>query len=661
VSDFPYDEAFSRNLGWVAPWEQQALRAKRVAIAGMGGVGGVHLLTLARFGVGGASIADLDRFEFANFNRQAGANTGTVGRPKNEVMAEMALAINPGMSIRRFDQGIDESNIDAFLAGADVFIDGFDFFVLGIRRKVFARCAELGIPALTAAPIGMGTGFLAFIPGHMGFEEYFRLEGQPEISQYIRFLVGLVPRGLHRAYLVDPTRVDLANKRGPSTGASCQLCAGVVAVNAVKLMLGRGGVLPAPWHHHYDAYVNRLALTRLRWGNAGPLQRLKIAVARRAIAAMPPAAARPAEFSPRPPVEEILNLARWAPSGDNVQPWRFEVLDDDSVLVHLSARRGDSIYEYRNGEPGLLAGGGLLECLDIAASGRGRRMSWRLEGGDGTDPVHRIRVRFQTAAVDADPLLGQLTLRSVDRRPYRMRHLTGAEKLALEQAVSPTLLLGWHESAVERLRLAWLGAFATDIRLRAPEAHQVHQRIIDFQRAHSPDGIPAGAVGLDRATLLVMRWALQAWPRQRLLNRLGGTWAVAAQLDLWPGLASGAFFTMRLAASAPSLSARVDAMLQAGRAIQRFWLQASRLGLAMQPTLATLAFAHYGAVDAPFTADVEVRRKARALAGTFRRTLDNDPDSFVFMGRIGETRPRLPLQRSTRRSLDQMGIARRMS
>ena len=64
MSDFPYDEAFSRNLGWVAPWEQQALRAKRVAIAGMGGVGGVHLLTLARFGVGGASIADLDRFEF---------------------------------------------------------------------------------------------------------------------------------------------------------------------------------------------------------------------------------------------------------------------------------------------------------------------------------------------------------------------------------------------------------------------------------------------------------------------------------------------------------------------------------------------------------------------------------------------------------------------
>ena len=46
--DFDYDTAFSRNLGWVTEAEQGLLRGKRVAIAGMGGVGGVHLLTLAR-------------------------------------------------------------------------------------------------------------------------------------------------------------------------------------------------------------------------------------------------------------------------------------------------------------------------------------------------------------------------------------------------------------------------------------------------------------------------------------------------------------------------------------------------------------------------------------------------------------------------------------
>ncbi len=48
---FSYDAAFSRNIGWVTREEQQKLRAKRVAIAGMGGVGGIHAVTLARLGL----------------------------------------------------------------------------------------------------------------------------------------------------------------------------------------------------------------------------------------------------------------------------------------------------------------------------------------------------------------------------------------------------------------------------------------------------------------------------------------------------------------------------------------------------------------------------------------------------------------------------------
>jgi hypothetical protein len=74
---FRYEEAFARNLGWVTEAEQAALRGKRIAIAGAGGVGGVHLLTLARLGVGAFTIADMDRFDLVNFNRQAGAMMST--------------------------------------------------------------------------------------------------------------------------------------------------------------------------------------------------------------------------------------------------------------------------------------------------------------------------------------------------------------------------------------------------------------------------------------------------------------------------------------------------------------------------------------------------------------------------------------------------------
>ena len=51
----------------------------------------------------------------------------------------------------------------------------------------------------------MGVAFLAFMPDGMSFEEYFRFENKSELRQYINFLLGLTPNGMHRAYLVDPT------------------------------------------------------------------------------------------------------------------------------------------------------------------------------------------------------------------------------------------------------------------------------------------------------------------------------------------------------------------------------------------------------------------------------------------------------------------------
>lgn len=275
-ASFSYEEAFDRNIGWVTAEEQQLLRGKRVAIAGMGGVGGVHLLTLARMGIGAFHISDLDVFELANFNRQAGASMSTIGRSKAQVMADMAKDINPLLALSSFDHGINEGNIDNFLRGVDLFVDGFDFFVPDIRSKVFRRCSELGIPAITAGPIGFGTCYIVFMPGKMTFEEYFRVEGRPKEQQYARFLLGLAPKGLHRAYLVDPRRLNLKEKRGPSSAAAVQLCAGVTGVEAIKILLGRGPIRAAPYFHQFDVFRGQFVCRRLPFGNQNPLQRLKL-------------------------------------------------------------------------------------------------------------------------------------------------------------------------------------------------------------------------------------------------------------------------------------------------------------------------------------------------------------------------------------------------
>src|SRR3954470_17013495 len=100
TNSFHYEQAFSRNIGWVTPAEQATLRGKRIAIAGGGGVGGVQLLTLARLGVAPFHIADFDSFDTANFNRQVGAMMSTIGQPKAEVLARMVKDINPEAEVK---------------------------------------------------------------------------------------------------------------------------------------------------------------------------------------------------------------------------------------------------------------------------------------------------------------------------------------------------------------------------------------------------------------------------------------------------------------------------------------------------------------------------------------------------------------------------------
>lgn len=278
---FHYETAFSRNVGWLTEDEQQQLRQKRVAIAGMGGVGGIHLLTLARLGVAKFNIADFDVFELANFNRQNGAGVSNLNRPKVEVLAQMLRDINPECDLRVFDRGLLADNVRDFFLDVDLYVDGLDFFAFEPRERVFSHCQQQEIPAITVAPLGMSAALLNFLPGEMSFEEYFQLANRPEVEKAVRFLVGLAPALLHRHYLADKSRVDLEARKGPSTIMACQLCAGVAASEALKILLGRGKVWAAPHGIQFDSYRNKLAHTWRPGGNRHPFNRLAIWIAKR--------------------------------------------------------------------------------------------------------------------------------------------------------------------------------------------------------------------------------------------------------------------------------------------------------------------------------------------------------------------------------------------
>jgi len=273
--EWSYEEAFCRNLGLISRQEQAQLRTSRIAVAGLGGVGGIDLVALARLGIGRFSIADPDIFEARNSNRQYGATRSTQGRLKADVMCEIVHDINPEAEVRVFREPLGPQNADAFLDGADLLVDGIDAFEIDLRRLLFGKAKARGIFALGAGPVGFSTVWVIFDPQGMPFDRYFDLgDHMDAVDKFVAYVVGMAPSTLQRPYM-DLAYLDFANHTGPSAGLACHLASGVVAAEVLKILLGRGRIYSAPHYHQFDAYRGRFVRRRLFGGNRHPLQQIK--------------------------------------------------------------------------------------------------------------------------------------------------------------------------------------------------------------------------------------------------------------------------------------------------------------------------------------------------------------------------------------------------
>lgn len=275
VPRWTFEEAFARNRGLVSDEEAARLRQARVAIIGAGGGGGMHALTLARQGFGRFRIADPDTFAVANLNRQAGAFMSTMGKNKAEAVAAMIRDINPEADVEVWPYAVSRANVDQCVSDADVVIDGLDFFLPEVRRMLYVASRAAGRWVLGAGPMGYSAAFLAFSPTGMTFDEYFGThDGMPYEDQLIAFLVGLAPRAIHAGY-TDMRFVDVAKKIGPSAALACNLCASLVAVEAMAIVLGRRPPRAAPAYLQLDLHKHRLVKGRVWWGAKNPIQRLR--------------------------------------------------------------------------------------------------------------------------------------------------------------------------------------------------------------------------------------------------------------------------------------------------------------------------------------------------------------------------------------------------
>ena len=129
------------------------LASARVAVIGLGGVGGMAVEALARAGIGSLMVVDVDAFSMTNINRQTLAARSTLGKPKAEVARQRILDINPECTVEAREAFYNIDSAPGFLAPyPDVVVDAID----GMNPKtlLLAECLIHDIPVVSAAGAG---------------------------------------------------------------------------------------------------------------------------------------------------------------------------------------------------------------------------------------------------------------------------------------------------------------------------------------------------------------------------------------------------------------------------------------------------------------------------------------------------------------------------
>ncbi|SFN44039.1 Nitroreductase family protein [Nitrosospira briensis] len=344
--------------------------------------------------------------------------------------------------------------------------------------------------------------------------------------------------------------------------------------------------------------------------------------------------AKHSKTSPSTVIEQILDLARWAPSGDNTQPWWFEIIDERHLVIHGYDTREGCVYDL-DGHGSQISLGALLETIAIASSSYGFQMNAQRRAHPPQNPETSLifDVHFiPCPKIHADPLVPYIKTRMVQRRPMSSRRLSPIEKAALASSIGERFRIIWLEGFAKRWQTALLMFSNAKLRLTMPEAYKVHREIIKWGNNTGEEGVPAKTLGLDPLTLRLMQWVMESWQRVEFFNTyLAGTLAPRIQMDLIPGIACSAHFVI-LAEREPE---SIDDYIDAGRAVQRFWLTLTKLGLFMQPELTPLIFATYARNRVPFTKSKQKKAEADKIETSVNQLIGADSSHAVFMGRIG--------------------------
>ncbi len=276
-------------------------------------------------------------------------------------------------------------------------------------------------------------------------------------------------------------------------------------------------------------------------------------------------------------IKKILTLAIHAPSGENCQPWKFQIHNNKIIIQNLPER--DASHYSWGQRSSYLAHGALIENIIIASKEFGYQTTITLfPDSDQTNLVAEIS--FQTSLTEKDQLFPYIVARCTNRKPYKTIPLTEQQKQALLSAADSiqTDNIALIENREKINKLSKLSCYSEKIIFENKSLHNFFFKHINWTKQEDNQK----SIGFYLDTLELSPPAKSAfklvknWRYLNLLNKIGFSKIVAK--DNYKIHASA---TAHGVIYIDDLSK--ENFILAGRIMQRVWLTATKLGLSLQP------------------------------------------------------------------------------
>lgn len=326
-------------------------------------------------------------------------------------------------------------------------------------------------------------------------------------------------------------------------------------------------------------------------------------------------------------MHNILHAAAQAPSGDNSQPWRFEVTSD-ALLVFNDVEKDATLYNFRQ-RGSYLAHGAVLENIVIAAGGEGYKADAELFPGI---PDCTMRITFDTVTAKRDALQEAIETRCTNRKPYDQTPLKPGDKEALRACARNNIHVQFSDErdAVETI--------ANTVNLNERllfENRPLHDFLFGMIRwtkkqEESTPGLYVKTMELPPPMRVLFRYVFRHWPVVQALNTILGMSKKIPQQTAPLYASSSAFGVVVISGDDK------EDFVHAGRVLQRVWLTAERHNMALQP-VAAIPYLHQRI--AANEADAFTTEHIESIESAYRRISAalqlNDGDTIAMLFRIG--------------------------